>query len=259
MKRVLTAAVLIPIIVYVVLWSPSALFLGVLVAAACLTWYEYDSIAFRTAERETFAWHQVLGFGAGLGLLLSPVGLWPIVVGLALIALAWSMRASDLADTLPRTALLVFGVVYVFGTWRCAVPLRHANPHWLMYALLVSWSGDIGAYYAGSTFGRHRLAERVSPKKSWEGSAGSVAAALAVAGAYLVHFVGVSIPVALALTAVANVAGQIGDLAESAIKRGARVKDSGAILPGHGGFWDRVDSTLFTLPVIYVYVRFAVS
>jgi phosphatidate cytidylyltransferase len=71
--------------------------------------------------------------------------------------------------------------------------------------------------------------------------------------------VGVPVPLALALTAVANAAGQIGDLAESAIKRGAGVKDSGAILPGHGGFWDRVDSTLFTLPVIYIYVRFAAN
>ena len=169
------------------------------------------------------------------------------------------MPAADLADTLPRAALLVFGVTYVFGAWRCAIPLRQASPHWLMYALLVSWTGDIGAYYVGRSFGRHRLAERISPHKSWEGALASVAAALLLAGAYLVYFVGVPIPLAMALTAVADAAGQLGDLAESAIKRGAGVKDSGAILPGHGGFFDRVDSTLFTLPVIYVYVRFAAA
>ena len=97
-----------------------------------------------------------------------------------------------------------------------------------MYALLVSWTGDIGAYYVGRSFGRHRLAPRISPHKSWEGAIASVATALLLAGAYLVYFVGVPIPLALALTAVANAAGQLGDLAESAIKRGAGVKDSGA-------------------------------
>jgi phosphatidate cytidylyltransferase len=199
----------------------------------------------------------LLGYGAGVALLFTPVEPWLILLALALVALAWSMRATDLADSLPRAALLVFGVTYVFGAWRCAVPLRQANPHWLMYALLVSWTGDMGAYYVGRSFGRHRLAERVSPKKSWEGAIASVATALLVAGAYLVYFVGVPIPLAVALTAVANAAGQIGDLAESAIKRGAGVKDSGAILPGHGGFFDRVDSSLFTLPVIYAYVRLA--
>src|ERR1035438_4540148 len=126
MKRVLTAAVLIPIVVYVVLRAPFPLFLAVLAAAACLTWHEYDAIAFPRSAR--VAWHGVLGFAAGLAMLLAPVGLWPILMALALIALAWSMRAADLADTLPRTALLVFGVIYIFGSWRCAVPLRQANP-----------------------------------------------------------------------------------------------------------------------------------
>ena len=107
----------------------------------------------------------------------------------------------------------------------------------------------------GRRWGRHKMAPTVSPKKSWEGAAASVAAALLLCGAYLVYFVHVPILNAALLTALANIAGQLGDLAESSIKRGAGVKDSGAILPGHGGFFDRVDSTLFTLPVIYLYVR----
>jgi len=257
MKRVLTAAALIPFIFYVVLWAVPPVFLAVLAAAACLTWREYHGMALERGAEGAFSWHSLLGYGAGLALLLTPAEPWLILMALTLAALAWSMRAADLADTLPRAALLVFGVIYIFGAWRCAVPLRQANPHWLMYALLVSWTGDIGAYYVGRSLGRHRLAERVSPNKSWEGAVASVATALLLAGAYLVYFAGVSVPLAIALTAVANAAGQLGDLAESAIKRGAGVKDSGSILPGHGGFFDRVDSTLFTLPVIYMYVRFA--
>jgi phosphatidate cytidylyltransferase len=99
------------------------------------------------------------------------------------------------------------------------------------------------------------MAPRVSPNKSWEGAAASVATAALIGGAYLLRFVpGTTVIEAIGVTAAANIAGQVGDLAESAMKRGAGVKDSGAILPGHGGFLDRVDSTLFALPVIYGYL-----
>ena len=120
---------------------------------------------------------------------------------------------------------------------------------------MLNWVGDIGAYYVGRTFGKHKLAPRVSPKKSWEGSVASVVTSGLVGTLYLQRFVpGVPLRHAIALTVAANIAGQFGDLAESAMKRGADVKDSGAILPGHGGFLDRVDSTLFALPVIYAYL-----
>jgi phosphatidate cytidylyltransferase len=100
------------------------------------------------------------------------------------------------------------------------------------------------------------MAPRVSPKKSWEGAAAAVITSVLVAGGYLLRFVnGISMPQIILLTVAANIAGQVGDLAESAMKRGAAVKDSGTILPGHGGFLDRVDSTLFALPVIYAYLK----
>jgi phosphatidate cytidylyltransferase len=253
MKRVLTAAALAPVIAYVVLWSDPRVFFAVLAAAALLTWREYHAIAIGGAA---LCWSSLLGYAAGVALLVTSADPWLIVLPLALAALALSMRAEDLAHSLARAAAFVFGIVYIFGAWRCAIPLRTANPHWLMYALLVSWTGDIGAYYFGRAFGRHQLAPRVSPNKSWEGAAASIASAVLLSGPYLVYFGGVPIQQAAALTVAANVAGQFGDLAESAIKRGAGVKDSGAILPGHGGFWDRVDSTLFTLPVVYFYLRF---
>ena len=124
-----------------------------------------------------------------------------------------------------------------------------------MYALGLNWAGDIGAYYIGKRFGRHKLAPQVSPNKSWEGSIASVITSMLIAGAYLRYFIP-SVPIShvAGLTALANIAGQLGDLAESAMKRGADLKDSGSILPGHGGFLDRVDSTLFALPVVYAYL-----
>ena len=249
MKRVLTAAALIPIIVYVVLWANYWVFLAVLAAAALLSYREYNGIA----ADYGFGAPGPAGYGAGLLLLEWKSEAWLLVTAIALAAFALAMRG-DLAKSLPRAALLVAGIVYVFGCWKCAIPLRQQNPqgHWLMYALLVNWAGDIGAYYIGRKFGRHKMAPRVSPQKSWEGAAASVATSVLLAGAYLVKFVpGVAIPTAIALTAAANAVGQLGDMAESAMKRGAGVKDSGAILPGHGGFLDRVDSTLFALPVVY--------
>ncbi|MGD0499573.1 MAG: phosphatidate cytidylyltransferase [Bryobacteraceae bacterium] len=247
MKRVLTAAALIPVIVYVVLFANSWIFLGVLIAAAILSYREYDGIA----EAYGFGAPGPLGYGFGLLLLASKGEAWLVLVAAAAAALALAMRADDLARTLPRAALLVMGVAYVFGCWKCAALLRESNPHWLMFALMVNWVGDAGAYYVGRPFGKHKMAPRVSPNKSWEGAAASVAVSILAGGGYLVYFTGIGAPAAAAVAAAANVAGQLGDLAESAMKRGAGLKDSGTILPGHGGFLDRVDSTLFALPVVY--------
>jgi phosphatidate cytidylyltransferase len=248
MKRVLTAAALIPIVVYVTLAANYWVFAAVVAAAAFLSYREYDAIA----AAYGFGAPGPLGYGAGAALLFWRGDAWLILLAAALAAFAFALRVDDLAKALPRPALLVTGIVYIFGAWKCALGLHGLSPHWLMYALLVSWVGDIGAYYVGRSFGRHRLAERVSPKKSWEGAAASVVTAIAIAGAYLVRFVpDVGIAEAILLTAAANVAGQLGDLCESAMKRGAGVKDSGAILPGHGGFLDRVDSTLFVMPLVY--------
>jgi phosphatidate cytidylyltransferase len=257
MKRLLTAVALIPVVTWVILWANYWVFLAVLAAVALLCYYEYAGIA----EGYGFGRLSIMGYGAGLLLLVWHGEPWPLIVVTALVALAAAMRADNLSKTLPRSALLLMGVVYVFGCWRFALELRGSySHHWLMYALLLNWAGDTGAYYVGRAFGKHRMAPRVSPMKSWEGAAASVVTSALVGGAYLLRFIpGTTIPAAIGLTMVANVAGQLGDLAESAIKRGASVKDSSAILPGHGGFLDRVDSTLFTLPVIYVWVKLALG
>lgn len=247
MKRVLTAAGLIPIVVYVVLFANDWIFLAVLAAAALLSYREYDHIA----AAHGFGAPGPMGYGFGLLLLAMRSEAWMALVAAALVGLALAMRG-DLAKTLPRAALLALGVAYVFGCWRCAMPLHGASHgHWLMFALLVNWVGDGGAYYVGKALGRHKMAPRVSPQKSWEGAAASVATSVLIGGGYLMRFVGIGAPLAIAFAVTANAAGQLGDLAESAMKRGAGVKDSGAMLPGHGGFLDRVDSTLFALPAVY--------
>ncbi|HUB34311.1 MAG TPA: phosphatidate cytidylyltransferase [Bryobacteraceae bacterium] len=251
MKRVLTALVMVPVVVYVVLWANYWVFLAVLFTAAFFCYSEYDAIV--TAYG--FGAPGLIGAAAGYFLFAWRADAWLYLVLLAIFTLALVMRSEDLAKALPRAGLLLAGVLYVFGCWKCAILLRAINPHWLMYTLIVNWAGDIGAYYVGRRFGRHKLAPRVSPNKSWEGTVASVAASVLVSGAYLVYFIpDFGIARSLGLSIVANVAGQFGDLAESTMKRGVRMKDSGTILPGHGGFLDRVDSTLFTLPVVYAWL-----
>jgi len=254
MKRAATALVLMPVILSVVFLAPGWLVLGVAAIVAVICFREYCGIA----EAYQIGRLGPVGYGAGLLLLVESGQTLPLMTALALAALAVSLRLADLTKVLPRAAALVLGVLYVFGPWKFAVLLRAQSPHWLAYALLLTWAGDMLAYHVGKRIGRHKMAARVSPGKSWEGAVASMAGSLVVGYGYLAWFLPLAPPLAaVALTAAANAAGQIGDLAESALKRGAGVKDSGALLPGHGGLLDRVDSTLFTLPVVYVLMNLA--
>jgi phosphatidate cytidylyltransferase len=151
----------------------------------------------------------------------------------------------------------------------------------ILYLLLVVWSGDIFAYFVGKAIGRHLMAPRISPKKTWEGAIASLIASMAIGGSLFYYSSQVSttflqwgliqrrdgmfglekpalVPI-LVLTAVLNIAAQLGDLVESLIKRGAGVKDSGAILPGHGGMLDRIDALLFAAPVLWVWAAWRVT
>lgn len=251
MKRVLTALALIPFILFVIFWGPSWLFLAVVVTVAALCFYEYSGIV----EGHGIARPGPAGYAAGLLFLLVQRNEVLLIVLVTLLIAALSLRKTELSKCLPYAAALMFGVLYAFGPWRSALALRSVDPLWLFLPLLVSWTGDTGAYYVGRVIGRHRLAPRISPAKSWEGAVASVITAAAVGTLYCAYLLP-SVPLigAVGLTAVTNVAGQIGDLAESAMKRGAGVKDSGTTLPGHGGWLDRVDSALFAIPVVHFYL-----
>ena len=126
----------------------------------------------------------------------------------------------------------------------------------MIFLLCVVWAGDVAALYIGRNFGRHKLAPQISPQKSWEGSAASLAGSLLVAAALFFFGRGPlqyrgPLPHWLTLATVLNLFAQVGDLVESAIKRGAGVKDSGALLPGHGGILDRIDALLLAAPALW--------
>lgn len=248
MKRVATALALIPIITYIVIWSPYLAFALVLTIIAILCFIEYNGIV----AAHGIVPPGLIGFAAGLVVLLEPRGSVTLISGIALVGLTMALRSNDLREELGRAGALVLGVAYIFGSWRCAAELRTISPYWLFLSIALNWVGDSAAYFVGRAFGRHKLAPVVSPKKTWEGSIASVAGSV-VFGFVFAWFAMPGTPlwlIAMVCT-LANIAGQLGDLSESALKRGAGMKDSGTMLPGHGGWLDRVDSTLFAVPAAY--------
>jgi phosphatidate cytidylyltransferase len=251
MKRIATAIILIPVFVYLILYARQEFFLAAVVIVAALLFHEFSALV---------ALHNIpppgiFGYAAGLALLALPQWGVPFLVIIALLAMSLALRSRDLSEALPYAGALLLGVLYTFGAMRCAIDLRAINPAWMLFALSLNWVGDTAALYAGRSFGKHKLAPHVSPNKSWEGAIASVIASIVYAAIYFPKLLpDVPLLEALAIAAAGNVAGQIGDLAESALKRGAHVKDSGSSLPGHGGWLDRVDSGLFAIPVIYFLV-----
>jgi phosphatidate cytidylyltransferase len=207
-----------------------------------------------------------------------------VLYGLALAAalapfvfLTVAMRRKDLASGYPAAAASVFALGYIAIPMALLVEIRQepAGAIWTIYTLLAVWAGDIFAYFVGKSLGRHRMSPEISPKKTWEGAVASILASVVIGTLWMQHAPGISAtllriglierrdgmfgleqpqlwPIIL-LSAVVNIAAQFGDLVESLIKRGAGVKDSGTILPGHGGMLDRIDAMLFAVPVVWAY------
>lgn len=248
MKRVLTALLLIPAVVWLIFAGPNAAVLAALTLAGLLCLHEcLGLIRARGVETDT-----VPAFAAGLLMIVAGGGPHSaLLVGLAaLLAALGIRRVADGKDGVASAASTLFAVVYTCGPFALAWLLHTKSPHWMFAVLLVNWVGDSAAYYAGRAFGRRKLAPIVSPGKTWEGTIASVIAAVVAGVAYLSHFepAGATPLLAVVFSAAVNVSGQLGDLAESAMKRSAGVKDSGTLLPGHGGMLDRMDSALFAYP-----------
>jgi len=186
-----------------------------------------------------------------------------LVLALAVIGptLYYLFRYGDMATIAQRMAFTVFGIVYAGLLLTHVVEIDRDFPQggdWVVFVLACVWLGDTGAYFAGRFLGKHKLYPAVSPKKTWEGAIGGVLGSLV--GGIAVKVIRLDdlrwIDVVL-LTIPGAALAQMGDLVESLIKRSTGVKDSGAILPGHGGILDRIDAVLFFAPWVYVY--FSVS
>ena len=267
MKRILTAALLIFIVVLLIFRGQPWMLTLASASIAELAAYEYLRLANRNGARIPVWW--MLCGTAVVFLFTLPnfhnEAELPALSALALFLLAWTAFREPLDRVLPDAARGLFGLIYV------AYPLTLVPLIWnrddgrplLLFLMVCVWAGDIAALYVGRRFGRNKLT-RLSPNKTWEGTiaslAGSMIAGLAVVfvGELLSTYYGNTVlhivePVwqSVVLAASINLAAQLGDLLESAIKRGAGVKDSGTILPGHGGVLDRIDALLVAAPVLW--------
>ena len=307
MKRVLTAVILIPIVILALFKEPLWLFTLLVFGVAMLAAHEYFGIVkaqgFTPFEVLSYAFlavsfgvagfiaylvtNPVFPFNASLRAITIVSFVWAVPIltlWVPLLLLLAGLRREPLSRVLPDAAVSYMLLPYV-GFTLGLLPILVGVPNGAVFVLclmLLVWSGDIAAYYVGRATGRHKLAPRISPGKSWEGAVASVMGAVVVGVAFChfitpiadafrhVHLMSTPRVIAqypwwlpnsnqaplwfVALFAIAvNVSAQLGDLVESALKRGAGVKDSGTLLPGHGGVLDRIDALLFALPVGLVF------
>jgi len=279
-KRVATAGVLIPFAVGLILWSSTALLALAMALVTLLALFEYFALGAAIGHRayrfwtatcalllifvqwlmadegayrlsgDLIAYHRVWWFANGVRGLEAVFFLF--VLGIAALTL-WTRR--PLVEALPAAGMSSSGLILVAFPLSFAIRLHGSGtqgPPLLLFAMVIIWVGDTAAYFVGRAVGKHPLAPHLSPKKTWEGTVASFLGSLIVALVFA-RFMTVALPHLLAMAALGNVAGQVGDLLESAYKRSAGIKDSGSLLPGHGGVLDRIDALILAIPVVWYY------
>jgi phosphatidate cytidylyltransferase len=279
-KRVATAAVLIPFVVGLVLWGSTAVVAMALALVTLLALFEYFALGEAIGHRAYRFWtatcalmlifvqwfagsasnyglprrltvHREIDYFFGISPTVPDV-FFIFVLGIAVLTL-WTKRPP--VEALPAAGISASGLMLVAFPLSYAVLLHgrpFQGPPLLLFAMVIIWVGDSAAYFVGRWIGKHPLAPHLSPKKTWEGTVASFLGSLIVALIFA-RFLTVPLPHLLAMAATGNVAGQIGDLLESAYKRSAGIKDSGSILPGHGGVLDRIDALILAIPVVWYY------
>lgn len=279
-KRVATAAVLIPVVVGLVLWSSTIVVALVMALVMLLALFEYFALGDVMGHRAYRFWTATCALiilylqwlttsvrWGEFGGIIYPArlvwflhrffpraedGIFLFVLGIAFITLA---TKRPIVEALPSAGISSSGLLLVAFPLTYAVRLHalgREGPRLLLFVLVLIWASDSAAYFAGRAFGKHPFAPHISPKKTWEGSIAGFASSIVVAFAFM-RWLSVPIVILFGAAAVGNVAGQIGDLLESAYKRSAGVKDSGALLPGHGGMLDRIDALILAIPVVWYY------
>jgi phosphatidate cytidylyltransferase len=275
LKRILTAAILIPIVVALVWLGPPWLLAAVAAAVAILALIEFFELGDRVGLRAFRKW--TMACAAGLFYAQYSLGAMEVhsfrfsetlirrnvsftvsidsvllvfVFGAVSIGLA---TRRPLQDVLPAVAISSAGLLFIALPFSYLVridEMQRFGRELVLFTLILIWAGDVFAYFVGRFAGRVPMAPALSPKKTWEGAVANFAASLIV-GALFARWLETDIVGMLIVAGLANIAGQMGDLIESAYKRGAAVKDSGGLLPGHGGVLDRIDSLILAAPLVW--------
>ncbi|ROQ93538.1 phosphatidate cytidylyltransferase [Desulfosoma caldarium] len=262
-KRWVTGLALAVPLVLLLAYGPLWLWTVVVTAAALVGLWEYETMIQRPALTR---WELVFSLAVGA---VFPLAAWIHGVaglGVSAVAAVFATWAKQLAhpplnrDALQRALISLSGWLYV-AMPTSFVLLLGALPHgreWVFFVLFVIVFGDVGAYYTGKTMGRRKLYEAVSPKKTVEGALGGLMASAVMGTAFGITFLrdtGASVPALLMVSILTELVAQAGDLMESLLKRMAGCKDSSALLPGHGGLLDRLDSLLFAFPTVWMYAQ----
>ena len=281
--RVLTAAVLIPFVLAVVWWGPTALVAALGGAVAVLALLEFFALGARLNLQAYGVWTSLCALGiffqqwsaraaqsyqVGRNLRLTQSSAMPevpleLIFFIFVIGCAATIFVSKrpLAGVLGDLGISAAGLLFIVLPLSAIVrihALERIGPKLLLFTLLLVWLGDTLAYFVGRSFGRVPMAAQLSPRKTWEGAAANLLGA-AIVGVALFGWLHIDAFHAVLMACLANVAGQAGDLLKSAYKRGAGVKDSGTLLPGHGGILDRIDALILAAPVVWYYFRFLLA
>jgi phosphatidate cytidylyltransferase len=256
--REVTAAAVLPFAIWIIGWAHEYVFDGAVALVCTLALHELLVLG----ERKGYHLPKVLCILVALfivaAFILEPVSVeMGVFVALLFIPAYYVFGGGDLDQALPSSAIAVMSTLYV-GMLAGSLIRLHKDfvdgPQLVFFLLIVVWIADAGAYYVGKNFGKHQLSPHISPKKTIEGLAGGVVASgIAAVIIHYTFFPRFPLVHAVIAAVVLSLAGVIGDLAESMWKRSAAVKDSGTLIPGHGGFLDRFDSVFFTTPILYVY------
>ena len=279
-QRVATAVVLVPLVVGLVLWGSHAIVAMAIALVTLLALLEYFALGEAIGHRAYRFWSgacalllvyaqwrasSVPSYNLPGGLIAQESGRWfaggppaldavffLFVLGIAALTLT---TRRPLVEVLPAAGISASGLLLVAFPLSFAVRLHGAGregPPLLLFALVVVWVSDTVAYFVGRAAGKHALAPRLSPKKTWEGTVAGFLGSLVVALVF-VPWLNVSPVHLVAMAALGNIAGQAGDLLESGYKRSAGSKDSGRLLPGHGGVLDRIDALILAIPAVWYY------
>jgi len=258
MKRVITAFIAILFLIGVIRYAPLWVFIILNLFAALISLKEfYALIKPKIAEKIVFFYYVLttILFFSILANNHRSIALFPffVIVPLAFFIFTYPKNHHKIGDI----ATLIMGPFYICLplVLLAIIAIIPQGRMWIFFILVVIFAGDTGSFYCGKFFGKHKLTQ-ISPGKTWEGTIGGLIANIACAGLFgYVFFTSLSVISIMIVGVVLGISGQIGDLAESMLKRISNKKDSGKILPGHGGMLDRIDSLLFAVPVLYVYLN----